>query len=165
MKHYWEYFKQLIYTKKLMFKLFWNSKLYVEAFIHDLSEFKPSQFIPTARYKYLNKELYRQDYLNARNIHVMENKHHWQYWYNPSFKTCKQIPLKYLKIMLTDWLFASILSDTTVEHFYLSIKDKIHLHEDTRILIEDALSINNNSGSIRKYETLNSTIYMTYYNK
>lgn len=50
-----KYIKYLLYVlehKKNVFKTCWNKGLYLHAFTHDLSKFRPSEFIPYARYFY-----------------------------------------------------------------------------------------------------------------
>ena len=63
MKKYIKYFKYVIEHKKNVFKICWKNKKYIHAFTHDLSKFRPCEFIPYARWFYGE---YGVDFLNNR---------------------------------------------------------------------------------------------------
>ena len=105
---YWKYLKYVIRHKWFVFL--------------ECCKFRPSEFIPYARYFYGNYPDYwekikglctqdiKQRFDKAWLLHIHRNPHHWQYWIlredNPVFIGKSKIipmPVKYLKEMLADW--------------------------------------------------------------
>lgn len=122
--------------------------------IHDLSKFRPDEFIPYARhfygkdakqwrdetgyYKPTDTGDFEFDY--AWFLHQKRNKHHWQYWSQTieyGEIEVYDIPEDYLKEMLADWRGAGRAQgkpDTAA--WYQKNKDKMILEPGTRLWIE-----------------------------
>ena len=89
---------------------------------HDLSKFRPSEFFPYMNYfgKDITKGRSKTGYYKPADTHdnnseyaffkhICRNQHHWQYYVMPIEKDeyrIIEIPLKYRKEMLADWLGA-----------------------------------------------------------
>lgn len=136
MKHYLKYFIKLLKHKKEIFKFAWKDGLYVYAFTHDLSKFLPSEFIPNARYFYLDKDLYAPEYKDSRDLHYCRNKHHWQYWIDSNLLLRKCIPEKHLYCIINNWSFEALSNEETVQEFYLKNYNKMRINRISRIDIE-----------------------------
>jgi len=109
---YWKYFVSLMRHKKFVFlfgKTFGVS-LWLRI-THDLNKFKPGQFIPYARFFYgKSTHQVKRNFNNAWNDHLRTNKHHWQYWTvleDDGLMTALDMPEKYLREMICDWLAAN----------------------------------------------------------
>jgi len=124
--------------------------------IHDWSKFKPSEFIPYARYFYGNypeassnptysNKLFKEDidhhFDKAWLYHFHRNKHHWQFWLlqkdDGPIKNIP-IPIKYLKEMLADWKGAgkAITGRDDIIEWYTKNKQNINLNLINRKWIE-----------------------------
>lgn len=79
LKPYLDYFKYVCEHKKNVFIECMKEGLFLRAFTHDLSKFRPSEFIPYARYFYIDKKLYREAFDKAWELHYQRNKHHPEY--------------------------------------------------------------------------------------
>ena len=96
MKRYLKYFSYVFRHKWYVMLACFSEGLFIAGILHDLSKFRPSEFIPYARYFYEkdgSKKTVRDktgyykptDTRNvafeyAWNHHQKRNKHHWQYW-------------------------------------------------------------------------------------
>lgn len=166
-KTYYNYFKYIIEHKKNVFIECWKSGLYLHAFTHDLSKFKPSEFFPYAEHFYGEKDCrkcdkyskcdYNQiglghsvfakecsdykykDFENAWKSHYTRNKHHWNFWILQG--TPIGIPNKYLKQMVADWSAMSKKFGDTPQQFYINNYHKINLHRDSRYQLELMLGL------------------------
>jgi hypothetical protein len=134
--------------------------LYWRGFMHDLSKFLPSEFIPYARYfygkyptvdevrpvyRYEYTGLYREDikrrFDRAWLKHIHRNPHHWQYWLlQEDDGPLKNIPIppKYLSEMVADWRGAgkAISGKDDIKTWYSNNKDKINLNRINRKFVE-----------------------------
>ena len=108
--------------------------------IHDLSKFKPSEWIPYARcfYKSDGSKQYDEsfEFTCAWNDHQKHNKHHWQYWlitWDRGETEALPMPYKYVKEMVADWMGAgrAITGKWETAEWYMNNKDKIKLHPNT----------------------------------
>lgn len=121
---YLKYLKYVIRHKWFVFLECRKLKRTWLGIIHDWSKFRPSEFIPYARYFYGNYpkynemagdcrnriKLYKEDIDNrfdkAWLCHIHRNKHHWQYWLLQEDEGGQKnipIPIKYLNEMVADW--------------------------------------------------------------
>lgn len=139
-KPYWQYFKYVLEHKKNVFIECWKEGLYVHAFTHDLSKFRPSEFIPYARYFYVDKEKYKNGFDKAWKLHYKRNKHHWNHWRNT--KCMSLIPIKYIDQMICDWKAMSRKFGDTAQAYYLNNYNKIKLRRESRLMLELCLGIN-----------------------
>lgn len=142
MKKYFQYFLYVINHKKnvgiecLKLGLFWH------AITHDLSKFRPSEFIPYANFfyakdRYSNYKKQDEDdpnFTRAWCHHQKRNKHHWNYWvsiteeYGP---VPVEMPFKYIKQMVADWNGMSRKFGRSTKEYFNKNKAKMLLHENT----------------------------------
>lgn len=163
LKMYCRYLSYVMEHKKNVFKACWNRRLYIHSFTHDLSKFSRKEFTQYANWfhgKYGMKmkdmhEIHKDDikwmnafgkqHLCAKNNfdsawqhHKDNNKHHWNYWSERDMV----MPTKYVKQMICDWEAMSIKFGDTPQAFYLNNYKKIELKEESRIMLEYMLGIN-----------------------
>lgn len=150
-----KYIKYLLYVlehKKNVFKTCWKKGLYLHAFTHDLSKFRPSEFIPYARYFYGNypprallkdvgykdirtKESVKEDFEKAWIKHYGRNKHHPEHW------NSEHIPNKYIIQMICDLEAMSLKFGGTAQEYYLKNYYKFNLEKWTRHRLEIHLDL------------------------
>lgn len=120
---------------------------------HDISKFRPGEFIAYADYYYDNhintdqahKPAVRDDspHFLAWLIHQKRNRHHWQWWIlHQENSNTTVIPMsdQYIKEMVADWRGAGKAQgkpDTMA--WYKANRDNIVLHATTRIKVEQLL--------------------------
>lgn len=129
--------------------------------VHDLSKFRPKEFIPYALF-FFDEDGNRRnpshtsanDYtaLNDEGLksawfwHQATNKHHWQFWITPKENgQCfpNRMPDKFIKEMCADMKGAAKAKGTgTALDYYSKNKDNMVLHEDTRTEVEKILGYN-----------------------
>lgn len=133
----------------------------IRGILHDLSKFKPSEWLPyvnkfygnypefkkmlgnlKATYTGKTKEQIEIEFDKAWLHHQKNNKHHWQYWIlqkDSGEQTLLEMPDKYKKEMLADWIGAgkSINGTNEVKKWYWLNKDKMTLNPFTRSWIQD----------------------------
>lgn len=167
---YWKYLSYVIKHKWFVFVagLKVNVNL-IQLITHDWSKFLPREFIPYARYFYGNYPKHdsndptklarigyygkttldiEHDFKDAWNLHQKTQPHHWQYWVliNDSDEpkiTALQMPYKYVKEMVADWMGAgrAITGKWEVHEWYSKTRTKIILHDETRKDVEVLLDI------------------------
>ena len=128
MKVYWNYLIALLMHKFYFFIFGLKYGVSLDLlFTHDLSKLGPSEFPQYARYFYgsyprtkeiptdfrgfitVREDVYA-DFDKAWNHHQKMNKHHWQYWVlmnDDGRDKVIEIPMRYLKELLCDWLAAN----------------------------------------------------------
>jgi hypothetical protein len=77
--------------------------------------------------------------------HIHHNPHHWQYWVligDDEGPKALEMPVSYAYEMIADWWSFSWKGGNLHEIFnwYEAHKDKMILHPNTRIIVEDALN-------------------------
>jgi hypothetical protein len=120
--------------------------------IHDLSKFKPSEWLPYAHYFYdkVSGENEDQDFNLAWLHHQHNNLHHYQRWVllmDDGGIEPQPMPDRYRREMLADWRGAGKAIKTVhpdwnvlpTDEWYLENADKIILHPETRKWVEDQL--------------------------
>lgn len=133
--------------------------------VHDISKFSTSEFLQYARKFYgeydteeelrirfpyggiRTKESVSSDFDRAWLHHQKANKHHWQYWIlvydnEPKNSVCLDIPMKYRKELLADWIGANKAANNgynNIKDWYSKNKNNIMLHPNTREWIEQQL--------------------------
>jgi hypothetical protein len=127
--------------------------------IHDASKFLPSEWFPYVEnfygefgYKYNSPAKWtmpicckvKSDFDLAWLHHQKRNKHHWQWWIlqnDTDGLTIIDMPLKYRKEMLADWIGAgiAITGKRDIKEWYFKNKEKIQIHPNTRAWIEQQL--------------------------
>lgn len=164
MKSYLLYARSLLRHIYYVRKACWHNGLYWQGLVHDLSKWRPSEFIPYARYFYWSREqidaetfaafaefgyaegapygYYAEDRFNFAWLHHQKrNHHHWQYWVrmNDDGLICPMpMPEKYVKEMLCDWWGASMAYGNKGQNrdWYEAHKDNMKLHPTTREYVE-----------------------------
>lgn len=145
---YWKYFKYIVEHKKNVFIECWKNGLYIHAFTHDLSKFRPSEFITYANFFY-KSEGYEKSYKDKESfqygwcLHQKRNKHHWNYWVIVDGKNkIKPVPMpfKYIKQMICDWKGMSRKFGDNWIDYYEKNKDNFILHENTEVEINSIIA-------------------------
>jgi hypothetical protein len=118
------------------------------ALMHDWSKFLPSEWLPYARCFYApdGSKQYKEspEYAMAWLLHQWRNPHHWQAWllrWDRGETTPIEMPEKYAREMVADWMGAgrAITGKWEVAAWYLKNKDKIQLHANTRLLVQEII--------------------------
>lgn len=141
------FFKYLFYTLKhkwyVMIECF-KIGLIWRGLVHDLSKFRPSEFVSYMYSFYGNKKQQKKwefKFDIAWLKHIHRNKHHWQYWVllEDSGKITPLImPLKYMDEMVCDWVGAgkAITGKDNILEWYNRTKNNRRFHPKTKELIE-----------------------------
>jgi hypothetical protein len=128
---------------------------------HDLSKFRPSEFIPYARHFFNDVKRGATGYYKSEDtlidpnfdyawfLHQKRNDHHWQYWIIPldedeNGPTCStvEMPLNVCKEMVADWIGAGRVQGTpNTKRWYEVHGPKLQLHPQTRQTIEKLLGV------------------------
>lgn len=123
--------------------------------VHDLSKFRPSEFIPYANFDfdavrdetgyYKPTDTGDEEFDFAWLLHQKRNKHHWQWWALPKDNGSLKVldmSLKYRKEMLCDWIGAGRAYGTPdTRAWYEKNKGRMMLHPNTRTWIERQLGV------------------------
>jgi len=132
--------------------------------IHDLSKFRPSEWLPYVNYfnrtfpeansdearlafrlgfNPKTKEEVQEAFDLAWNHHQKRNNHHWQYWllsFDDGNSKVLDMPFVCVLEMIADWIGAGkALGKPDTKGWYLANKDKMRLHIETRRLVEGVL--------------------------
>jgi hypothetical protein len=144
--------------------------LYWQGLTHDLSKFRPSEFIPYARHfhgprKNLSKPRDSTGYYKptdtgdkafdeAWRLHVLRNAHHWQHWCVAEADESRsptsvpfEIPARFLREMICDWKGAGKAqgNKTSTKEWYLAHAKNMVFHNRTRIRLEGLLGLRRTS--------------------
>lgn len=154
---YWNYLKYVVRHKWYVTLECFKLGLFWRGFMHDISKFSPSEFIPYARYFYGKKTgittgrdpsgYYKagdspdERFNYAWLLHQKRNDHHWQWWYlvmDEESDRCFPMTDDAILEMYADWKGAGLairgISDPL--GWYEKNKDKMRLHESTRTILE-----------------------------
>ena len=133
---------------------------------HDLSKYSPTEFIPGARFyqgdrspNEKERELYGCSM--AWLHHKGRNRHHYEYWtdYNPKTKRPEpvEMPLRYVIEMFCDRVAASktcngdSYTDTDPYTYFLRVKGKHRMHENTEALLNELLEMLRDEGEEKTF--------------
>jgi hypothetical protein len=142
MKH-WKYLKYLLKHKWYVAVECWKRGLYLHAITHDLSKFRPSEWLPYAQYFYgtwnriepddfvywMGRDKVQRPFDVAWLKHQHRNKHHWQHWVlkeDEGRTKALAIPHKVILQMACDWIGASKAirgKDANAKEWY----EKVHV--------------------------------------
>jgi hypothetical protein len=137
------------------------------AITHDISKFRPSEWLPYCRYFYGNYmsmneshhlftsagvivSLTKEEVASAFDLawlhHQHRNPHHWQYWVlNEDSGNTKILPMpeRYWLEMVADWMGAgrAITGKWETKEWYLKNRHNIMLHGSTRLSVEALLGV------------------------
>lgn len=163
-----KHFKYLKYVLKHKWYVFKASPGFC-ALIHDFSKFLPSEWFPYVNFFYGDypsiqevlgdaknhvkrfKEDVKEEFDYAWLHHQKRNKHHWQYWVlllDAGKIQVLKMPEKYVHEMIADWRGAgkAITGEDNILTWYHGNRDKMILHPETRLLVEELLDYKNNNG-------------------
>jgi hypothetical protein len=140
-KHYWDFLKNVLEHKRLVFLecLRLGLPLWL-AIIHDWSKFRPSEFVAYADFfhgmaKFPEQASVKEAFLHACELHYIRNKHHWNHWVKNGL--AEPMPEMYRLEMLADWwAVARGLGNDDPLVWYLENYYKIKLHRDTRLWMD-----------------------------
>jgi hypothetical protein len=137
----------------------WKQHLYLLGILHDINKYLPVVFIPYAKYSLINykKNSDSTGYYSphtdydkltlAMNWHTTHSKHHWQYWSvqaEADNTVALDIPEKYIKEMICDWIGANIAGGRGrdgARAWYINNGDKLLLSNNTRKYIKRFFNI------------------------
>lgn len=118
------------------------------ALTHDLSKFRPSEWIPYANRFYAEDGSKHREkspaFDRAWKEHQNLNPHHWQHWVlftdNKEIKAV-EIPRKYVYEMVADWMGTERVKTGKRDccEWYEKNKDNMTLHPETRKLVEEII--------------------------
>ena len=119
------------------------------ALIHDLSKFRPSEWVAYASTFYAKDgtKHYKETpaFAHAWNKHQKRNPHHYQYWlitWDRGMTEPLEMDVKYVFEMIADWMGAGrvITGKWGTFAWYTKNKENIKLHPSTREYLEDVLN-------------------------
>lgn len=150
---YWTYLKYLARHKWHVFVASCDLGVPLLGILHDLSKFRPSEFIPYATYFYgphaamrTQTDAEKDAFDAAWLVHQHANKHHWQHWVlREDSGATKVLPMpdRYRREMLADWRGAGMAitgQDNTAAWFK---KNRTHmiLHPETAAWLYEQMGI------------------------
>ena len=120
---YWKYFKYVVRHKWYVMIECFKHGLIWRGIMHDMSKFRPSEFLPYANFFYgyqVEKETGYQTQANmdmAWLQHMHRNDHHWQHWVlqeDSGQVFGLDIPHKVVVEMVCDWIGAGKAQHSTL---------------------------------------------------
>lgn len=162
MSNFWGHLSTVLEHKRYVSHACFKMGLYWQGITHDLSKFSPTEFWPSVHYYLGDKSpttAEREDlgYSKAWLHHQGRNKHHFEYWIDYTGKGRGEkrpvpMPLKYVAEMVADRYAAcrtyhkgSYCKEDPLNYFLRS-KDFIAMHEDTKKLLEEILTVMSKDG-------------------
>jgi len=146
MKRYISYIKNIMVHKWFVFIECCSLGIPLLGLLHDWTKFLPSEMIKYTHTLYdsdgTRKKANDSLYISlgtALTHHFRCNKHHWQYYLlvqGVDSIVALDMPLKYCKEMLADWVGAGKTYGGNVYDWYRKNKDKIIIHDDVREWLE-----------------------------
>ena len=146
------------YFRRACFKM----GLYRQGIFHDMSKFSLTEFAPSVKYfsGRLSPNAVDRKVSGSSKAwlhHKGRNKHHFEYWIDFSASVegyafgCK-MPLKYVAEMIADRYAACVAYNGTeykksdAWDYYCKARDEVIMHEDTKAVLEKALTIMKDEG-------------------
>ena len=158
MKRYWAWFKYLTKHKWYVMQECFKERLYLRGILHDLDKYLPEQFFPYANFHFNpdGSRINRRDSTGHYDafttgdkpfemsifLHWRRSKHHWESFIVPHNGGYKTFPMdeNTIREMICDWKGAGKANGTPdIIKWYKANKDKLILHDDTRIIVERLL--------------------------
>lgn len=176
MSKVWKHFKTITYHKYLVAKGCFGVGLYKQGLLHDLSKYSPAEFWVGVKYFQGDRSpnnAEREDigYSSAWLHHKGRNKHHYEYWidYNSRAKAEDimvpvPMPKKYIAEMVMDRIAASKVymgknyTDASPLQYYYKGTDKAPIHEETRKVLVDILTMLAEKGEKETFQYVRSTL-------
>ena len=156
MIHPIKHFLVITKHKNIVMKYCFKMGLYRQGICHDLSKYSPTEFWISSKYFMGDHsptlaERKAKGYSEVWLHHKGRNKHHYEYWYDYSFETKKnepvKIPIRYVKEMVCDRIAACKVylgKDYTKDaalNYYNRTTDKEFMHPDTAKLLGSWLEL------------------------
>jgi hypothetical protein len=176
MSKVWKHFKTITYHKYLVAKGCFGVGLYKQGLLHDLSKYSPAEFWVGVKYFQGDRSpnnAEREDigYSSAWLHHKGRNKHHYEYWidYNSRAKAEDimvpvPMPKKYIAEMVMDRIAASKVymgknyTDASPLQYYYKGTDKAPIHEETRKVLVDILTMLAEKGEKETFQYVRNTL-------
>lgn len=159
MRAYIQYLRYLVRHIWFVRQECWRHGLLAQGLFHDLSKWRPDEFVPYARFFYAKPRRDATGYYKPTDtgdaafdfawlLHQKRNPHHWQWWLLPEDDGGVKVlamPHRFRLEMVCDWVgagkaqgFFSPPDDPYRETraWYIKNKDKMQLHPDTRRWVE-----------------------------
>jgi hypothetical protein len=157
--HHIKYAKYVIRHKFFVGVECFKHGLFWRGLMHDLSKLLPSEWLPYARFFYLDKVPRRdatgyykptdtgdEEFDHAWLLHQKRNDHHWQWWILPEDDGGEKIiPMSDAAMleMVCDWCGASLAQGhggwAGVQYWYKKNRAKMRLAVETQIWVEEFL--------------------------
>lgn len=154
--------------RRLVRKACFKMGLYWQGLTHDLSKYSPAEFIPSVKY-FDGSHSPNQDeriaigYSSAWLHHKGRNKHHFEYWLDyvkgkKGVTSPVPMPIEYVAEMVADRYAAcktyhkENYTQRDPLEYYERSKDRVLMHEDTKALLEDILTVMANEGEEAAFE-------------
>ena len=153
----WGHFRTITRHKILVGKLCFRVGLYRQGFMHDWSKYAPVEFCAGVKYYQGYRspnaaERLDKGYSAAWLHHKGRNKHHFEYWMEPSIDGSGQVlshpmPMRYVVEMFCDRVAASKIykgadyTDRTALEYLLNSKEYAVMHPDTYTQIVELLTM------------------------
>lgn len=146
-----KYLGHFLYTiKHIIFVAYYCFRFGVldRAVKHDWSKFKRDEWGPYANTYFDNQgrwhkpKEYNDDFLDARQLHIERNNHHWEHWAFTNRKgerVALKIPDRVTREMIADWKAAARMQGNDAREWYQVNKDNLTIHPKTRRVIEELL--------------------------
>ncbi len=156
LKAHWQYLKYVLRHKWYVLIECWRVGLYWRGIKHDWAKFLPSEWFAYVNFFFRGISSLKSggsiakkatpEFEMAWNHHLNFNDHHWQYWVRIGDDGTTK-PLLMPKVcqleMVCDWKGAGkALGKPDTLAWYTINRDKIMLHPETRILVEQYLDFN-----------------------
>jgi hypothetical protein len=161
---YLKYLRYVVLHKWFVFQAGLKLRVPIwQLIIHDLSKFRPDEFIPYAQYFYgpklpSTKEVFGdernhtrlqeevEDAFNAAWLkHIHRNPHHWQYWLlkeDSGGSVTLSMPYNYVLEMVADWRGAgAYMGNADTPAWYAGAKYNMTLHPNTLHEVEHLLGL------------------------
>lgn len=158
-----KHFRTITQHKIIVMDLCFKVGMIRQGLLHDLSKYSPTEFLSGVYYYQGFKspnaaEKIEKGYSKAWLHHKGRNKHHFEYWIDYSLNPEEglvgmKMPLRYVLEMTCDRIAASMVysngeyTDAVPWEYYSKREGQsIHLHKESKALLEKLLLINRDKG-------------------
>ena len=154
MNKYIGHFKTITKHKWYVFHACRKSGILWRGITHDLSKYSFAEFMASAKFfngtkSPIGVEKEKFGYSKAWAHHKGRNSHHWEHWtdFARGEMYCMKMPITDLKELLCDWIGAGKAynkekwNEEEAANYYYDRRDKMFFHEETRMLLEEALTV------------------------
>ena len=134
--------KKYIENQSVEFKneLFHNIDEHDDSKWNDLEFYGYRQYFYPCKNEIKCQKTFDKSWLN----HIHSNPHHWEYWAIPGVNKAIEIPFIYILEMMCDWTAMSIKFNNYPSNWYSQNKDKMIIHENSKLIIDSWLKIFDN---------------------